>query len=57
MMHSLLPASRPLLILAPMQDITDGPFWRVMLRYGGPDGNRHARRASICATISRFSMK
>jgi tRNA-dihydrouridine synthase B len=37
MMHFLLPASRPLLILAPMQDITDGPFWRVMLRYGGPD--------------------
>jgi len=36
-MRSHLPAHRPLLILAPMQDITDGPFWRVMLRYGGPD--------------------
>jgi tRNA-dihydrouridine synthase B len=32
-----LPASQPLLILAPMQDVTDGPFWRVMARYGGPD--------------------
>jgi tRNA-dihydrouridine synthase len=36
-MRSHLPAHRPLLILAPMQDITDGPFWRVMMRYGGPD--------------------
>ena len=36
-MRSLLPPDRPLLILAPMQDITDGPFWRVMTRYGGPD--------------------
>jgi tRNA-dihydrouridine synthase B len=30
-------SSPPLLILAPMQDVTDGPFWRVMARYGGPD--------------------
>jgi tRNA-dihydrouridine synthase B len=36
-MRSLLPANRPLLILAPMQDVTDAPFWRVMTRYGGPD--------------------
>jgi tRNA-dihydrouridine synthase B len=36
-MRSFLPANRPLLILAPMQDITDAPFWRVMSRYGGPD--------------------
>jgi tRNA-dihydrouridine synthase B len=36
-MRSHLPVHRPLLILAPMQDITDGPFWRVMMRYGGPD--------------------
>lgn len=36
-MRSLLPENRPLLILAPMQDVTDGPFWRVMTRYGGPD--------------------
>ncbi len=36
-MRDLLPAERPLLILAPMQDITDLPFWRVMARYGGPD--------------------
>jgi tRNA-dihydrouridine synthase len=35
--RSLLPANRPLLILAPMQDVTDAPFWRVMARYGGPD--------------------
>lgn len=36
-MRDLLPADRPLLILAPMQDITDLPFWRVMAHYGGPD--------------------
>lgn len=32
-----LPAHRPPLILAPMQDITDLAFWRVMHHYGGPD--------------------
>ncbi|HEV3273151.1 MAG TPA: tRNA-dihydrouridine synthase family protein [Candidatus Methylacidiphilales bacterium] len=36
-MRDLLPKNRPLLILAPMQDITDLPFWRVMSSYGGPD--------------------
>src|SRR5271155_3183154 len=36
-MRDLVPENRPLLILAPMQDITDLPFWRVMTRYGGPD--------------------
>ena len=36
-MRDLLPEKRPVLILAPMQDITDLPFWRVMARYGGPD--------------------
>jgi tRNA-dihydrouridine synthase B len=33
-----LPEGRPLLILAPMQDITDLPFWRVLAQFGGgPD--------------------
>jgi len=36
-MRDYLPENRPLLILAPMQDITDVAFWRVMARYGGPD--------------------
>jgi tRNA-dihydrouridine synthase B len=36
-MRNFLPPNRPLLILAPMQDITDLPFWRVMGHYGGPD--------------------
>ena len=27
----------PVLALAPMQDVTDLPFWRLMARYGGPD--------------------
>ena len=27
----------PLLALAPMQDVTDLPFWRLMARHGGPD--------------------
>jgi len=28
---------QPLLALAPMQDVTDLPFWRLMTRYGGAD--------------------
>jgi tRNA-dihydrouridine synthase len=36
-LENLLPGNRPLLILAPMQDITDLDFWRVLSRYGGPD--------------------
>jgi len=36
-MRDFLPENRPLLILAPMQDITDLAFWRVLARYGGPD--------------------
>ena len=29
--------SAPVLALAPMQDVTDLPFWRLMARYGGAD--------------------
>ncbi|NIP96892.1 MAG: tRNA-dihydrouridine synthase, partial [Akkermansiaceae bacterium] len=36
-MKSLLPSDRPILVLAPMQDVTDLPFMRVMERFGGPD--------------------
>lgn len=36
-LHPLFPPDRPVLILAPMQDVTDLPFWRVMHHYGGPD--------------------
>jgi len=35
--QELLLPHRPLLILAPMQEVTDLAFWRVMHRYGGPD--------------------
>jgi tRNA-dihydrouridine synthase B len=34
---ALLAGSEPLLALAPMQDVTDLPFWRLLSRYGGPD--------------------
>lgn len=34
---SLFKTGRPLLSLAPMQDITDWPFWRLMARHGGAD--------------------
>lgn len=34
---TLLADPRPVLALAPMQDVTDLPFWRLMTRYGGPD--------------------
>lgn len=33
----VFPSGRPLLVLAPMQDVTDLPFWQVMSRYGGAD--------------------
>ena len=36
-MRDLLPEGRPVLVLAPMQAVTDLPFMRVMQRYGGPD--------------------
>lgn len=35
--RALLAGSQPLLALAPMQDITDLPFWRLLHRYGPPD--------------------
>jgi len=34
---ALLTQPRPILALAPMQDVTDLPFMRIMARYGGPD--------------------
>ncbi len=33
----LLAQPGPLLALAPMQDVTDRPFWGLMAEYGGPD--------------------
>ena len=36
-MPSLLRGDEPLLVLAPMQDVTDLRFWRLMTRYGGAD--------------------
>jgi tRNA-dihydrouridine synthase len=35
-MRNLLAGNEPLLALAPMQDVTDLAFWRVMAPYGGP---------------------
>jgi len=34
---SLLSGGEPILALAPMQDVTDLPFWRLMQNYGGAD--------------------
>lgn len=36
-MQDLLMRQEPLLALAPMQDITDLPFWRLLAARGGPD--------------------
>ncbi|MDR3402149.1 MAG: tRNA-dihydrouridine synthase [Chthoniobacter sp.] len=36
-LQTLLHSGEPLLVLAPMQDVTDLPFWRLMTRYGGAD--------------------
>jgi tRNA-dihydrouridine synthase B len=35
--NSLLAQPQPILALAPMQDVTDLPFWRLMAAYGGAD--------------------
>lgn len=34
---ALLHGTTPVLALAPMQDVTDRPFWNLMAEYGGPD--------------------
>ena len=34
---ALLAGAQPILALAPMQDVTDLPFWRLMAAYGGAD--------------------
>lgn len=36
-MRDLLPLDRPALVLAPMQDVTDLPFMRILARRGAPD--------------------
>jgi tRNA-dihydrouridine synthase B len=36
-LDALLAREEPLLALAPMQDITDLPFWTLLAKYGGPD--------------------
>jgi tRNA-dihydrouridine synthase C len=36
-MRDFLPTGRPALVLAPMQDVTDLPFMRVLARRGAPD--------------------
>jgi tRNA-dihydrouridine synthase B len=36
-LDALLARAEPVLALAPMQDITDLPFWRLLAKYGGPD--------------------
>jgi tRNA-dihydrouridine synthase B len=35
--QQVLDAPQPILALAPMQDVTDLPFWRLMTAYGGAD--------------------
>ena len=33
----MLQGAEPILALAPMQDVTDLPFWKLMAKYGGAD--------------------
>src|SRR5258708_3856117 len=35
--QAMLTGTGPMLALAPMQDVTDLPFWRLMARFGGAD--------------------
>jgi tRNA-dihydrouridine synthase B len=37
LLDPLLSSAAPILALAPMQDVTDLPFWRLLARYGGAD--------------------
>lgn len=36
-LQTLIRGTEPVLVLAPMQDVTDLAFWRLMTRYGGAD--------------------
>lgn len=36
-LEQALNSGEPVLALAPMQDVTDLPFWRLLSQYGGPD--------------------
>ncbi len=36
-LHAILHGDKPFLALAPMQDVTDLPFWRLMVNYGRAD--------------------
>jgi tRNA-dihydrouridine synthase B len=36
-LKAMLSGPQPVLALAPMQDVTDLPFWRLMAKYGGAD--------------------
>lgn len=36
-MKKWFPPNRPLLVLAPMQDVTDWAFWKLIAEYGGAD--------------------
>src|SRR2546430_13544666 len=36
--QDMLSSKEPILALAPMQDVTDLPFWKLMTAYGGADG-------------------
>ncbi len=35
--QQMLTSTEPILALAPMQDVTDLPFWRLLAKYGGAD--------------------
>ena len=35
--EQMLVGTDPILALAPMQDVTDLPFWRLMTAFGGAD--------------------
>src|SRR6476619_579573 len=35
--EAMMRGAAPILALAPMQDVTDLPFWKLMTRYGGAD--------------------
>ncbi len=54
----LLQSPAPITALAPMQDVTDLPFWRLMTRYGGPDlYYTEYFRVHATSTLERFILE
>src|SRR5437867_9323630 len=56
--QQLLDNSAPILALAPMQDVTDLPFWKLMTSYGGADIYfTEYFRVHVTSTLDKYILK